>query len=44
MGEYMRIGSRLFTVSPLDFLRQGGVKLVNSVREKEKSVFAQRAK
>jgi 4-hydroxy-2-oxoheptanedioate aldolase len=36
MGEYMRIGSRMFTISPMDFLRQGGVKLTKAVREMEK--------
>ena len=36
MGEYMRIGSKLFTISPMDFLRQGGVKLTTAVREMEK--------
>ena len=44
MGEYMRIGSRMFTVSPLDFLRQGGVALVKGVRDTEKRVFAHRSK
>ena len=36
MGEYMRIGSRMFTVSPMDFLRQGGVKLTKAFRDMEK--------
>lgn len=40
MGAYMRIGSRMFTVSPLDFLRQGGVALTKAVREMEKKVLA----
>ena len=44
MGEYMRIGSRMFTVSPLDFLRQGGVSLVKGVRDMEKRVQSQRPK
>jgi 2-keto-3-deoxy-L-rhamnonate aldolase RhmA len=44
MGDYMRIGSRMFTISPLDFLRQGGVKLTKAVREMEKKVLAQRSK
>ena len=44
MGEYMRIGSRMFTVSPLDFLRQGGVNLVKGVRDMEQRVRAQRSK
>jgi 4-hydroxy-2-oxoheptanedioate aldolase len=39
MGAYMRIGSRMFTISPLDFLRQGGVKLTRAVREMEKKVL-----
>ena len=42
MGDYMRIGSRMFTVSPMDFLRQGGVKLTKAVREMEQKVKAQR--
>ena len=42
MGEYMRIGSRMFTVSPLDFLRQGGVTLVKGVRDTEKRVLPPR--
>jgi 4-hydroxy-2-oxoheptanedioate aldolase len=40
MGAYMRIGSRMFTVSPLDFLRQGGVWLTKAVREMEQKVLA----
>ncbi len=44
MGEYMRIGSRLFTISPMDFLRQGGVKLTHAFRDMEKSVATQRSK
>lgn len=40
MGAYMRIGSRMFTISPLDFLRQGGVALTRAVREMEKKVLA----
>ncbi|HYC48093.1 MAG TPA: aldolase/citrate lyase family protein [Burkholderiales bacterium] len=40
MGAYMKIGSRMFTVSPLDFLRQGGVKLTKAVRDMEKKVLA----
>ena len=40
MGAYMRIGSRMFTVSPLDFLRQGGVALTQAVRAMEKTVLA----
>ena len=44
MGDYMRIGSRLFTVSPMDFLREGGVKLTKAVRDMEKRVASQRAK
>ena len=39
MGEYMRIGSRMFTISPMDFLRQGGVKLTNAFREVEKKAL-----
>jgi 4-hydroxy-2-oxoheptanedioate aldolase len=39
MGAYMRIGSRMFTISPLDFLRQGGVTLTRAVREMEKKVL-----
>ena len=39
MGAYMRIGSRMFTISPLDFLRQGGVVLTKAVREMEKKVL-----
>jgi hypothetical protein len=27
MGDYMRIGSKLFTISPMNFPRQGGIKL-----------------
>jgi hypothetical protein len=30
----------MFTVSPLDFLRQGGVALTKAVREMEKKVLA----
>jgi 4-hydroxy-2-oxoheptanedioate aldolase len=44
MGDYMRIGSKLFTVSPMDFLRQGGVKLTQAMRDMEKKVAAGRAK
>jgi 4-hydroxy-2-oxoheptanedioate aldolase len=44
MGDYMRIGSRLFTISPMDFLREGGVKLTKAVREMEKRVATQRSK
>ena len=44
MGAYMRIGSRMFTVSPLDFLRQGGVTLTKAVREMEKKVLARWAR
>lgn len=40
MGAYMRIGSRMFTISPLDFLRQGGVKLTRAVREMGQKVLA----
>ncbi|MCC6532370.1 MAG: hypothetical protein IT531_07470 [Burkholderiales bacterium] len=40
MGAYMRIGSRMFTVSALDFLRQGGVALTQAVRAMEKKVLA----
>ena len=40
MGEYMRIGSKLFTISPMDFLRQGGVKLTKAFREMEKKALA----
>ena len=43
MGEYMRIGSKLFTVSPMDFLRQGGVKLTKAVREMEQKVVAEKS-
>ena len=35
----MRIGSRMFTASPLDFLRQGGVKLTQAVRHMEMKVL-----
>ena len=38
MGDYMRIGSRLFTISPMDFLRTGGVKLTDAFRAMEKRV------
>lgn len=41
MGDYMRIGSRLFTISPMDFLRQGGVKLTDAFRAMEKRVVRQ---
>ncbi|HEX2829148.1 MAG TPA: aldolase/citrate lyase family protein [Burkholderiales bacterium] len=44
MGHYMGIGSKLFTVSPMDFLRHGGVKLTTAVREMEKKVAAGRSK
>lgn len=44
MGDYMRIGSKLFTISPMDFLRQGGVKLTQAMREMEKTVAAGRLK
>src|SRR5437764_1324879 len=44
MGDYMRIGSRLFTISPMDFMRQGGVKLTNAFRDMEKRVATQRSK
>lgn len=44
MSEYMRIGSRMFTVSPLDFIRQGGVALTRSLRDAEKRVAARRAR
>jgi hypothetical protein len=44
MGEYMRIGSRLFTISPMDFLRQGGVTLTKAFRDMEKRVATQRSK
>ena len=44
MGDYMRIGSRLFTISPMDFLREGGVKLTGAFRSMEKRVAAQRPK
>lgn len=44
IGEYMRIGSRMFTVSPLDFLRQGGVTLTKGVQDLEKRLFAQGSK
>jgi hypothetical protein len=44
MGDYMRIGSRLFTISPMDFLREGGVKLTTAVRAMEKRVATQRSK
>ena len=44
MGAYMRIGSRMFTVSPMDFLREGGVKLTNAFRDMEKRVAGQRSK
>ena len=44
MGDYMKIGSRLFTVSPLDFLRQGGVKLMKDAHDIEKRVLAQSSK
>ena len=40
MGDYMRIGSRMFTISPLDFLRQGGVKLTNAFRDMEKKALS----
>jgi Ca-activated chloride channel family protein len=39
-AEMMRIGSRMFTISPLDFLRQGGVTLTKAVREMEKKTLA----
>jgi hypothetical protein len=42
MGDYMRIGSRLFTVSPMDFLREGGVKLTNAFRDMEKRAVTPR--
>lgn len=42
MAEYMRIGSRMYTVSPMDFLRQGGVKLTGDVRAMEKRLFPDR--
>jgi len=44
MGNYMRIGSRMFTVSPMDFLRQGGVKLTDAFRAMEKRVAAERSR
>ena len=44
MGDYMRIGSQLFTISPMDFLRQGGVTLTAAVREMEKKVAAGRSR
>ena len=44
MGAYMRIGSRMFTVSPMDFLREGGVKLTSAFRDMEKRVATQRSK
>ena len=44
MGDYMRIGSQLFTISPMDFLRQGGVKLTKAVRDMEKKVAAGRSR
>ena len=44
MGDYMRIGSRLFTISPMDFLRQGGVKLTKAMRDMEKKVVAGRSR
>jgi 2-keto-3-deoxy-L-rhamnonate aldolase RhmA len=44
MGDYMRIGSRLFTISPMDFLRQGGVTLTKAFHDMEKRVTTQRAK
>jgi len=40
MGAYMRIGSRMFTVSPLDFLRQGGVALTSAVRAMERKAIS----
>lgn len=43
MGDYMRIGSRMFTVSPLDFLRQGGVTLIKGVRDTENRVLQHRS-
>jgi len=43
MGNYMRIGSRMFTVSPMDFLREGGVKLTAAFRAMEKQVGAERS-
>lgn len=42
MAEYMRIGSRMYTVSPLDFLRQGGVTLTKGVAAMEKRLFPDR--
>ena len=44
MGDYMRIGSRLFTISPMDFLRQGGVTLTKAFHDMEKRVATQRTK
>ena len=44
MGDYMRIGSQLFTISPMDLLRSGGVKLTDAVRAMEKKVIAGRSK
>jgi len=44
MGHYMRIGSQLFTISPMDFLRHGGVKLTDSFRDMEKRVHGAQPK
>ena len=44
MGDYMKTGSRLFTVSPLDFLRQGGVKLMKDAHDVEQRVLGQSSK
>jgi len=44
MGEHMRIGSKLFTISPMDLLRHGGVKLTTAVRDTEKKVAAGRSR
>lgn len=44
MADYMKTGSRLFTVSPLDFLRQGGVKLMKDAHDVEQRVLAQSSK